>query len=54
MEDVGDGGDEEEEGRGIGSERGCFHWRDAAGRRSGRDSQPRFADAKDDANSDRN
>ena len=41
-------------GGGLEASGGCFEWRDAAGRRSGRDSQPRFADAKGDVNSDRN
>ena len=56
MGDVGGGSDDEEEGRGIGSERGWLDWRDAAERRSGRLS-PTFRGRKRtecDRNSDRN
>ena len=55
MASVGDGGDDEDEGRGDWKRAGVA-WTGGmrAGRRSGRDSRPRFADAKGDANSDRN
>jgi hypothetical protein len=45
LRSVGDGGGGEQEERGM-AKGGEAERRDAAGRRSGRDSQPRFADAK--------
>jgi len=46
MLEVDDGDDDEQAGRELEREWERVDWGEAAGRRSGRDSQPRFADAK--------